>query len=173
MTALAATVRRTGAGLWVLATLAAVIVPGFVEVAAVHRTHWVGVGAGSFWAGFVVPWAARVWSLVVLTALAGWAATAASRHPSGRRRALDGVLGGLTGVAVCLLAALPAWIWLLRLGAAPAGALAQAFALSAAGPLVSGAVAGAAGAALDEAPAALAGAVTGGLVLWSTWGAMA
>ncbi|MCA9541747.1 MAG: hypothetical protein KC620_22780, partial [Myxococcales bacterium] len=115
--------RRAGHGLGLLTMLAAAVVPLFATIAATHRGHWAGVGALDFWPGFVVPWAGRTWAVVLLVALAGWAASAAPAEPHRGRRALIG--GGTGGAAaiICALAALPGWVWLARLGAADASAL--------------------------------------------------
>ncbi len=162
--------RRSGPGLWGLAVLSAVVVPVLAEVAAVHRGHWAGAATGPFWASVVVPWAGRTWTFLVVMALAGWAASAAPAHPRVGRRIAGGVVAGAGGALVCALAAMPGWIWLARLGAAAPGTLAVAYGAGFAALLCSGVVAGASAPGIGEPGGAAVGAVSGGALLWATWG---
>lgn len=161
------TLRRSADGLGLLGLLAAATVPVFAVVASVHRSHWAGAADGTFFAGLLLPWAGRVWAAVVLLAVVGWAAGVAPGEPGrGRRMAIGAGLGAFAG-ALCLLAALPAWVWLLRLGGE--GAIGQA-ALAGVIPLVGGPVAGLLGPLIGEAGGATVGAAAGAAVLWGLWG---
>lgn len=165
------TVRRAASGLGLLGLLAAAVVPVFAVAATAHRAHWAGVGGESFWSGLLVPWAGRCWAAVILLAVVGWAAGAAPPEPGrGRRMAAGAGLGALAA-GLCLLAALPAWVWLLRLGAADA-IFGRAL-LAGLVPLAGGVLAGALGPAAGEAGGALVGAAAGAGVLWAVWSGFA
>ncbi len=161
--------RRFGDGVWGLAALSAVVAPLTVEVAVAHRVHWAGVGSGPFWNTVAVPWAGRVWVVLALLGLVGWAASVAPSHPRAGQRALGGLAVGALGALVCVVAALPGWIWIGRLGAASMFQLVSAYGGGAAALLIGGVVAGVAG-TLGEALGAGLGAVGGGAVVWAVWG---
>lgn len=161
------TLRRSADGLGLLGLLAAAAIPVFAVIASVHRAHWMGVSGAGFFEDLLMPWSGRVWAGVLLLAVAGWASGAAPDEPGrGRRMALGAALGA-SAAGLCLLAALPAWVWLMRLGGegAPGRAIVAGLV-----PLVGGAVAGFVGPALGEAAGATAGAAVGGAALWLVWG---
>ena len=162
--------RRGGAGVWALVVLAAVVVPVWSVVVGVHRGHWPG-GSGGGGGGLLVGGGARVWAGVMVAAVAGWASGAAPVGPGRGRRALEGaVLGGVVA-GVCLLGAVPAWVWLWRVGVG----VPVVEALVAGGVVgVAGVVAGVGGpAGAGEAGGALLGMAAGGGLLWAAWGVFA
>lgn len=164
------TLRRSADGLGLLGVLAAAAIPVFAVVASVHRAHWVGVADGGFFGGLLLPWSGRVWAAVLLLAVVGWAAGAAPGEPGrGRRMAVGAGLGAFAA-GLCLLAAMPAWVWLMRLGGE--GAIGRAL-LAGLIPLIGGPVAGLLGPVVGEAGGAGIGAAVGGGVLWAVWGAFA
>lgn len=150
-------------GLGAAILLSAAVVPVWVQIAAAHRAHWVGVGwapGDGFWPGFVVPWATRIWALLGVVALAGWAATDATSDPRARMRRLSSVGLGAAGGVIVALAGGPGFSWLARLDVADEGVLGW-WSIGALAMVTSGAVAGLVG---GRAPAvgALVGAVCGG-----------
>lgn len=110
-------VRRHGAGLWALALLSALAQPVMVHCAALHRMHWSPGPAPEFWRT-LGPSLCAVWAAVGTLALAGWAAgtRAGTQGLSTPRRVLAGAQVGALGWAVWSLAAVPAFVWIARLG---------------------------------------------------------
>lgn len=159
---------RHGAGLWAAALVALVAVPAFVEAANAHRGHWL---AAEFWGGLAVPGAGRAWSVCVLGVLAAWAAGAGGADPRRARRSLSGLMAAGVGLGVVLLAALPGWVWLARLGAAPPAQLATVGGLAAVAPAVGAGVAGAGSAWVGPLGGVALGSAAGAAVLWAVWGA--
>lgn len=161
--------RRGAVGAWALVVLAAVVVPALTVVVTAHRGHWPGVGDGG--GGFVLTWAGRVWAAVLTVAVAGWASGAAPMGGGRGRRVAEGAALGAFAGGVCLLGALPAWVWLWRVGL---GVPAVEALLAAGIVAAAGAVAGAAGpAGAGEAGGALAGMGVGAALVWAAWGAFA
>ncbi len=103
-----------------MALVCALCVPAFVEVAAAHRSHWSGAGQGPYWSGFVLPWAATLYTLIGGAAACGAAALGAPR------RAPAALAHGVLVTAFALLASVPGWVWLHRIGGAEAAEIAAA-----------------------------------------------
>lgn len=153
------------AGLWPLAIASASLGPLFVTAALTHRLQW-PVGDAEPWTGYIVPYTFRAWSGIVGTLLAAFAATLAPPDPRFVRR-LAGALarGGLAWV-VCVVAALPAAVWLVRLGTAPAAVVTARFVVAAAVALAATVVSAALGSRSPAAVAGLAGAAVALVPLW-------
>ena len=161
--------RRSGAGLGVLALASACIVPIFVMIASEHRDHWTGVSGAEFWGDFVTPWAGRVWSIAGLILLAGWSAGAAAPTRIRGQGVFHGLLLGLLGGLVYSSAALPGWIWMVRLGGVAAVDVALVVFWTSL-PLVVCGIIGAIGRPfLGQAGAALGSGAVGCGLLWACW----
>ena len=160
---------RWRAGLWTLALLSALVVPVLVQVTGTHHGHWVGGGGGDWWREIVLPWSARFQAMVGVLTVAGWASFAAPPMPLRRQSVSVGLVAGLTGALVTLLAAGPPWLWLYRLGATAPGPLFSAMIWVGAAVLLSGLMAGGLGAFGLSALAALLGCASGGAIIWLAW----
>lgn len=161
--------RVTAAGLWPVAVLSAAVVPAFVYVAHAHRGHWTGAAATAFWPAIVVPWAARLWPLMVLPALVGAAGSVRAAHPRAGARLLDGAAAGLLLAFVAGLAALPSWVWLVRLDVGPATAVLAHFGRGWAALVFAALVTGAAAGGTRPAVAVVLGASAGASALAWVW----
>lgn len=162
---------RAGRGLWAVALLSAATIPVLLHVATLHRGHWSGSAGVDFWGSAVLPWSARLWAGLGVLVLAGWASSAAPvGAPTLLGRLRSGALAGGLGAAVWVLAALPALVWLARLGV---DGVPLAFALATAAVVVAALLAATLGGLLPPAPSAAVGLAGGGALLWATWGAVA
>jgi hypothetical protein len=160
--------RATASGTWPLAVLSAAVVPLFVAVAHAHRAQWSGGGPG-YWSEVVVPWAARLWPMLALPPLVGTVAWSGSLPARGWQRALGGVFAGLLPAVVAGLAALPSWIWLARIGAAPVGVILEAYVAGLAALLAGGLAAGLVAAWAPAAAGASVGALLGAAIVGWSW----
>lgn len=109
--------RRYGLGLWGLALLSAALMPLALHVSSLHRAHWSPGPAMPFWMA-LAPRLATLWTLIGVLAIAGWAAgtRAGMTGLTPARRALAGAqIGGLAWGVWCG-AAVPATVWITRLG---------------------------------------------------------
>jgi hypothetical protein len=159
---------RSGRGLWAVALVAAAVVPAFLHIATLHREYWAGSLGADFWQEAVRPWTARVWAVLGVLILAGFASTAGvASGPVALRRVASGALGGGLGLAVWLVASLPGLVWLARLGVE---GIPNTFAIAGLALVVAALVAGMIGAFAEGAPAAAGGAVVGTGVLMLCWG---
>jgi len=162
--------RRGGAGLGVLALVSAWTVPVFAMVATEHQEHWSGSAGADYWAGVVAPWSSRVWAVIGVAILAGWTAGAAPPASIRGQSVTTGLMFGLMGSFVYLVASIPAWIWMIRLGGGGASGV-TASAMWAWAPLALGAVAaGVLRRGVGQAGAALGGAAVGAIGLCVCWG---
>lgn len=152
-----------GGGLWGVAVLSAVIVPLFVHSAVLHRTHWFGHEADP-WRAFVLHGGSTTWATLALLATAGCAAGWSLADP--RRRLARGVVLGAWPGVVALVAAVPGWLWLSRLGLVEPERVLQAVLLVGSAPLLAGVIASASRVWLPMAPAAALGGGAGGAYLW-------
>ena len=153
-----------------MTALSAAAAPIFIHVAVTHRSHWYGGGAGPYWGSFVLPWTVRIWSLVVLVAVAGWAAGARSEHPVLLKRARRGGIAGAAGAIVAGVAALPSWIWIVRLNVTEPSEFLLQCASGWLAALLGAVTAGAIGAFVPVALAAGLGLATGGALVWMMLG---
>ncbi|MFN3202236.1 MAG: hypothetical protein ACE366_27780 [Bradymonadia bacterium] len=153
----------TSGGLWGVVVISALVLPLYTHAAAVHRTHWFGQ-TGDVWRGQVVQTGALIWSILVVLAIAGCVAGWTLVDP--RRRAVRSVALGAWPAFVALLASVPGWIWLVRLGIADSGQVGDVLAQVGAAPILTGVVAGAARPWVPMSAAALLGAATGGAFIW-------
>jgi hypothetical protein len=153
------------AGLWPLAMASALVGPVFVTVALAHRLQW-PVGDAEPWTGFIVPWTWRAWSAVIGTLLAAFAASVAPPDPRLVRRLTGALARAAVGWGVWVVAALPAAVWLVRLGAASGSVVAARFATGAVLVAAAALVSAALGA---RAPAAVAGLAGAAVALGPLW----
>lgn len=153
------------AGLWPLVLTSAFFGPLFVTVALAHRLQW-PVGEVEPWTGYIVPYTFRAWSAILGTLLAAFAATLAPPDPRWGRRLAGALARGGVAWVVCVAAAVPVAVWLVRLGAAPATLVSARFigaaVVAAAATLVSAAL----GTRVPAAVAGLGGAVVALAALW-------
>jgi len=156
----------TRAGLWGLALVSAALPPICMAVAFAHRAQW-PVGDAEPWGGFIVPLTWRAWGLVMALLLAGFAAGVRPLDPRAGTRVLGALARTGAGLAVALAAALPGAVWTVRLGAAPAGAVAVGLARAALGAAAGGLGGALAGCRLPFVPSALFGIAAGLGVLWA------
>lgn len=158
-------VRRHGAGLWTLGLLSAVALPIMVHVSALHRMHWAPGPAAVFWRG-LGPGLCLGWTAVGTLALAGWAAgtQAGSHGVSSTRRLLAGLQVGALGWAVWCAAAIPAFVWIARLGVPElTGSVAASAGVLGAVALIAGAVG-----RVQPFGGVVAGLLGGSALLWAT-----
>ena len=151
-----------------LAVLSAVIVPVFIEIAATHRGHW-GLGLTGFWMPFVVSWAARIWALLMVVGLAGWAGGIGAEDPRLYPRLAWSAGAAAAGWLLIMLSAVPGWVWLGRLTGAGVEVAWRA-GLATLPVLLSAIIAGPVGRLVGDAGGALAGGVVGSGLLWLVWG---
>jgi hypothetical protein len=110
-------VRRHALGLWGLALLSAATMPVGLHIAAQHRAHWTPGPALPFWNGLGASLTVA-WTLFGVLALAGWAAgtRGGTIGLSPARRAWTGARIGALGWLIWCVAAVPATVWIARLG---------------------------------------------------------
>jgi hypothetical protein len=155
-------------GLWALAWPAAALVPVFVAVALAHRAQW-PVGDAEPWQTWIVPWTFRVWALVMGTLLAGYAATIGPADPRRGRRALGALTRTGLATSICLAAALPGAVWLVRLGVASGGFVVSRLLTAVGLTALAGVAAAVSGVRLPPVAATAFGALlaTGGVWIWA------
>jgi hypothetical protein len=155
-------------GLWSLAWPAAALTPVFVAVALTHRAQW-PVGDAEPWQTWIVPWTFRLWAIVMGALLAGYAATIGPADPRRGRRAVGALTRTGVATAICLAAALPGAVWLVRLGVASGGFVVSRLLTAVGLTALAGAAAAVTGVRLPAAAATGLGVLvaTGGVWLWA------
>jgi hypothetical protein len=155
-------------GLWALAWPAAALAPVFVAVALTHRAQW-PVGDAEPWQAWIVPWTFRIWALVMGGLLAGYAATIGPAEPRRGRRALGALMRTGVATAICLAAALPGAVWLVRLGVASGGFVAARLLTAVGLVALAGAVAAVCGVRVPAVVATICGTLVaaGGVWIWA------
>lgn len=157
---------RYGAGLLALAALSLLVQPVAVRAFSTHAAHWFGALHPELWLQTLSPMVARVHVLVMVPALAGWAAFATPAQPAQIAPWRTGLRVGLIGALVSWLGGLIAWVWWMRIGLIDLSAL-KFLVISLLFFVLTGLGAGAAGPRWGGGAALLSGA--GGLLLLR-WG---